>query len=78
VKNIGDSLGYDGGASSTRLTGVYSGATIAAAGMTAGLPATIPGGGFNAVQRNASFNGINTTYNLTPPRTFGVELQYRF
>jgi iron complex outermembrane receptor protein len=78
VKNIGDTLGYDGGASSTRVSGVYSGATIAAAGMTAGLPvATIPGS-FNAVQKTATFSGINTTYALTPPRTFGVEFQYRF
>jgi iron complex outermembrane receptor protein len=78
VKNAFDTLGYDGGSSSSRTTGVYSAATIAAAGLTAGLPATLPGGGFNAVQRNATYNGIATSYNLTPPRTFGVELQYRF
>jgi iron complex outermembrane receptor protein len=77
VKNIGDTLGYDGGASSTRISGVYSAATIAAAGMTPGLPSTAPGA-FNAVQRTSTFNGLNTTYNLTPPRTFGIELQYRF
>jgi len=78
AKNVFDQLGYDGGASGSRLTGVYSAATIAAAGLTPGLAATLPGGGFNAVQRNATFNGIDTTYNLTPPRTFGVEVQYRF
>ena len=77
VKNIGDTLGYDGGASSSRLSGVYAGSTIAAAGMTAGLPAALPGT-FNAVQRTATFNGINTSYNLTPPRTYGIEFQYRF
>nr|MEA2797828.1 iron complex outerrane recepter protein [Phenylobacterium sp.] len=77
IKNIGDTLGYDGGSTSTRVSGVYSAATIAAAGMTAGLPGTVPGT-FNAVQKTASFNGINTTYALTPPRTFGIELQYRF
>ena len=77
IKNIGDSLGYDGGSSSTRVSGVYSAATIAAAGMTAGLPGTVPGT-FNAVQKTATFNGINTTYNLTPPRTYGIEFQYRF
>ncbi len=77
VKNLGDTLGYDGGASGGRLNGVYSAATIAAAGMTPGLPADLPGT-FNAVQRTASVNGINTFYPLTPPRTYGVELQYRF
>ena len=45
--------------------------------MTAGLPAALPGT-FNAVQRTATFNGINTSYNLTPPRTYGIEFQYRF
>jgi iron complex outermembrane receptor protein len=78
VKNAFDTIGYDGGASSSRITGVYSAATIAAAGLTKGLPATLPGGGFNAVQAGNGFNGIATTYNLTPPRTFGVEFQYRF
>ncbi len=78
AKNVFDQLGYDGGASGSRITGVYSAATIAAAGLTPGLAATIPGGGFNAVQRNSTFNGIDTSYNLTPPRTFGVEFQYRF
>jgi len=79
IKNIGDTLGYDGGASSTRLTGLYNGATLTAAGITPGLAsATIPNT-FNAVQRTASNpSGINTTYNLTPPRTYGIEFQYRF
>jgi iron complex outermembrane receptor protein len=77
VKNMFDQLGYDGGASSTRVAGVYSAATIAAAGMTPGLPGVIPGT-FNAVQKTPGFNGIATSYNLTPPRTFGVEFQYRF
>ncbi|MBS0361530.1 MAG: TonB-dependent receptor [Proteobacteria bacterium] len=77
VKNLFDQLGYDGGASASRYAGVYSASTIAALGMTPGLAASVPGT-FNAVQRNASFNGIATTYPLTPPRTFGVEFQYRF
>jgi iron complex outermembrane receptor protein len=77
VKNAFNTLGYDGGSTSTRYSGVYSAATIAAAGMTAGLPGSIPGTS-NAVQSNAAFNGVSTTYNLTPPRTFGVEFQYRF
>jgi iron complex outermembrane receptor protein len=71
VNNVFDTLGYDGGSTSTRQNGIYSAATIAAAGLTPGFPGTVPGT-FSAVQ------GIATTYNLTPPRTFGVEFQYRF
>jgi iron complex outermembrane receptor protein len=77
VKNAFNTIGYDGGSTSSRYAGVYSAATIAAAGMTAGLPGSVPGT-FNAVQKTSTFNGIGTTYNLTPPRTFGVEVQYRF
>jgi len=80
VKNIGDTLGYDGGATATRQTGVYAASTVAALGLAPctagntpcrGLPSTIPGT-FNAVQ------GFTTSYPLTPPRTYGVEFQYRF
>ena len=80
IKNIGNSLGYDGGASASRQTGTFAGSTIAALGLAPctggaspcrGLPATVPGT-FNAVQ------GFTTSYALTPPRTYGVEFQYRF
>jgi iron complex outermembrane receptor protein len=77
VKNAFNTQGYDGGSTSTRYAGVYSAATIAAAGMTPGLPGGIPGT-FNAVQKTSTFSGVGTTYYLTPPRTFGVEFQYRF
>ena len=46
--------------------------------MTPGLPVTTIPGTFNAVQKTATSNGINTTYALTPPRTYGIEFQYRF
>ena len=71
VNNVFDTLGYDGGASASRTSGVYAASTIAAAGLTPGLPGVVPGT-FNAVQ------GISTSYALTPPRTYGVEFQYRF
>ena len=77
IKNAFNTLGYDGGSSSQRYSGIYSAATIAAAGLPQGTPGAVPGT-FNTVQSNASFNGISTNYNLTPPRTFGVEFQYRF
>ncbi|MBS0332817.1 MAG: TonB-dependent receptor, partial [Proteobacteria bacterium] len=87
IKNIGNTLGYDGGASGSRLSGVFNAATVAAAngGITPGLPlaATVPSallGAVNGVQKAGTPNnsGIVTTYNLTPPRTFGIEFQYRF
>jgi iron complex outermembrane receptor protein len=80
VKNIGNTLGYDGGATATRQTGVYANSTITALGLgpctnggspCRGLPGSVPGT-FNAVQ------GFTTSYALTPPRTYGVEFQYRF
>jgi iron complex outermembrane receptor protein len=71
VNNVADTLGYDGGATGSRQAGIYSAATVAALGLTPGKAGTIPGT-FNAVQ------GISTSYPLTPPRTYGVEFQYRF
>jgi iron complex outermembrane receptor protein len=85
VKNAFDQLGYDGGASASRLSGVYNAATIAASngGITAGVPLTTASaltGAVNGIQKAGTVgnSGIVTTYNLTPPRTFGVEFQYRF
>jgi iron complex outermembrane receptor protein len=60
VKNLFDDLGYDGGASGSRLAGTTIGSSIAAPQITSVQP------------------GFDTTYPLTPPRTYGVELQYRF
>jgi iron complex outermembrane receptor protein len=60
VKNLFDSLGYDGGATGARLAGTTIGASVA------------------SPQRNVVLPGFDVTYPLTPPRTYGVELQYRF
>ena len=60
VKNLFDDLGYDGGASGSRLAGTTIGSSIA------------------APQINAVQPGFDVSYPLTPPRTYGVELQYRF
>jgi iron complex outermembrane receptor protein len=68
---VADTLGYDGGATGSRQSGIYSSATLAALGLTPGKAGIVPGT-FNAVQ------GISTSYPLTPPRTYGVEFQYRF
>ena len=64
------------------MSGVYQPATIAAMGLTPGLPSSVSPGAFNAVQSYGTTAsqkaGIVSTYPLTPPRTFGVEFQYRF
>jgi iron complex outermembrane receptor protein len=65
VKNLADSLGYEGGPTATRRSGVIPGyvAGLTGAAGTAAIPIT---------------EGIASTYQLTPPRTYGIELQYRF
>jgi iron complex outermembrane receptor protein len=68
VKNVFDELGYAGGAGGSRRTGTYATGTP---GVTPGLPAPTP-------NRTFGFQGLGFTYALTPPRTYGVELQYRF
>jgi len=81
VKNAFNTLGYDGGSSATRLSGAYPNATIAAGGAVH----VVPGLPVNATNTNGVLagpgilpGGIVTSYALTPPRTFGVEFQYRF
>jgi len=86
VKNIGDTLGYDGGSTAARLGGVYPNAAIAASQgtatpVTAGLPSTATTS--NGVMCAAGCQGvlpggIGIGYSLTPPRTYGIEFQYRF
>jgi iron complex outermembrane receptor protein len=72
VQNAFNQLGYDGGASASRQSGLFYQSTINALGLTPGLPSTRVPGTFNAVQ------GFSTSYPLTPPRTYGIEFQYRF
>ncbi len=83
VKNAFDRLGYDGGAGGGRNSGLYNNAVIAASQGTsnpivAGNPST-------ATTTNGLLTGtgigpgsITQSYALTPPRTYGIELQYRF
>jgi iron complex outermembrane receptor protein len=81
VKNAFDRLGYDGGAGGGRVGGVYANNVIAASTdpkITPGLPST-------ATFTNGLLSGtgigpgsISQSYALTPPRTYGIELQYRF
>ncbi len=60
VKNLFDTLGYDGGATANRGAFTNTGA--------------LPVSPFNV----NGVRGLVSTYPLTPPRTFGVEVQYRF
>lgn len=73
VKNIFDTVGYDQGATAERLAGRYS--SIYGAQPVAGLtcaPTRSAGATVNCVQ------GIRKTLYVTPPRTYGVELRYKF
>ncbi len=67
IRNIGDSVGYEGGGSATRRAGVVP-------AHVAGI--TPPGG--SASSSISIVQGIQTGYTITPPRTYGIELQYRF
>jgi iron complex outermembrane receptor protein len=86
VKNIGDTLGYDGGSGAGRLSGSYPNAAIAASqGTATPITAGLPSGTLNtngvmcaAGCANVIKGGIATSYALTPPRTYGIEFQYRF
>ncbi|MFL5298339.1 MAG: TonB-dependent receptor [Phenylobacterium sp.] len=81
VKNIADKIGYDQGATATRINGAFSNLLYGPnpAGLTCSPIPTGVGnlaagqlGTVNCVQ------GIEKTYYTTPPRTFGVELRYKF
>ncbi|MDZ4370286.1 MAG: TonB-dependent receptor [Phenylobacterium sp.] len=80
VKNIFDDVGYDQGATAERLSGSFSNVY---GGSPAGLTcspnptfATNPAAGnvgmVNCVQ------GIRKTFYVTPPRTYGLEVRYKF
>jgi iron complex outermembrane receptor protein len=60
VKNVFDTIGYDGGASASRRSFTRAGS----------LPVS--------VTDVTGVAGLVSTYPITPPRTYGVEFQYRF
>jgi len=62
VKNLTDNLGYEAGTTASRRAGFVPAFAL-------GQP------GFALTPVN---QGIASTYVLTPPRTYGIELQYRF
>jgi len=62
VKNVFDKIGYEGGATASRQAGLVPAYTLGLPGLAA----------------TPVIQGIATTYTITPPRTYGIELQYRF
>ena len=62
VKNVFDHIGYEGGATASRQAGLVPAYVLGGAGLA---PTPI-------------VQGIAPTYTITPPRTYGIELQYRF
>jgi iron complex outermembrane receptor protein len=81
VKNAFDRLGYDGGAGGGRNGGVYNNNVIAASTdpkIIAGLPSTATFTNGLLTGTGIGPGSITQSYALTPPRTYGIELQYRF
>jgi iron complex outermembrane receptor protein len=66
AKNIGNTIGYDAGATGHRYAGVN-----VQPGVMNGAP------GFYQVPVIEP-QGIGSTYSVTPPRTYGVEIDYKF
>jgi len=81
IKNIFNRTGYDQGATATRLNGAFS--SIFYGANPAGLTCSpiITGRGSLAAGQFGTVNcvqGIQKTYYTTPPRTYGIELRYKF
>jgi iron complex outermembrane receptor protein len=73
-RNIFDRLGYDGGANGARLAGCVDNALGTATCFVQGVnnPA-----GYGAV-RGENATGQVSTYSVTPPATYGIEVHYKF
>jgi iron complex outermembrane receptor protein len=82
VKNIGDTLGYEGGAAAGRRAGflpAYVTGTNTGSGALTPVPVIAQGTSAAGIAPvHIQENGIAVGYLLTPPRTYGIELQYRF
>ena len=61
-------MGYEGGGGAGRRAGTVP---LYVTGAT-------PGPGQTATTPVPILQGITTGYTITPPRTYGIELQYRF
>ncbi len=70
IKNIANTVGYDQGAVATRAAG-----TVGVTNYVQGLNGPL---GFNNKLIGADRFGVFQTLYVTPPRTYGVELHYKF
>jgi iron complex outermembrane receptor protein len=73
IKNIANTVGYDQGAIATRASG-----TNAALGGIPYVQGLNGPAGFNEKLIGADRFGVYQTLYVTPPRTYGVELHYKF
>ena len=79
IKNIANNVGYDQGALATRAAG-----TVDTPGGASGYQINnyVQGlngpAGFNNPLAGANSLGVYSTYYITPPRTYGIELHYKF
>ena len=75
VKNIFDTVGYDQGATAGRVAGTFS--TLYGKQPVAGLTCSpiSPAGSGGSVP---CVQGIRKTFYTNPPRTYGIELRYKF
>jgi iron complex outermembrane receptor protein len=82
IKNIGDTLGYEGGPVAGRRAGSIPN-YVSGANTGSGALGTTPiiaqgNSASSAAPVHFQENGIAAGYLLTPPRTYGIEVQYRF
>jgi iron complex outermembrane receptor protein len=79
VKNIGNKLGYDQGALGARAAGTVDvpggPAGFQQYNYVQGLNGPV---GFNAHLAGSDAHGVFSTYYVTPPQTWGVEMHYKF
>ncbi|HEY1426427.1 MAG TPA: hypothetical protein VGF50_07120, partial [Caulobacteraceae bacterium] len=79
IKNIADTIGYDQGAVATRAAGTVDVRTSLFSFKTVNYVQGLNGpAGFNEHLIGADRFGVFQTLYVTPPRTFGVELHYKF
>jgi iron complex outermembrane receptor protein len=70
VKNLFNQIGYDSGAYGTRLAGSVDDLN--------GTPTNFVQGVNGGTAVPGAVNGVIKTYSITPPRTYGIELHYKF
>jgi len=79
IKNIANNIGYDQGAIATRAAGTVDVPGGASGYQIYNYVQGLNGPtGFNSPLPGADNHGIYSTYYVTPPRTYGIELHYKF